>query len=210
MGNVYMEADQVRFKDSTYRNVQEGLAAALEGGGGGGTAADVSYDNTDSGLTAETVQAAIDEVVTDLDALSTTVGDSSEGLVKDVADIQDLIPSGATSENKLATEDDIPDENVYSSTEAKVGTWDGSDLYRKKVSIGALPNTALKSFDIGITTETVCRIEMYYTSSAEYGPFPNNEGTASFNKSTKKLDVATSSDYSGFTGVVIVEYTKAS
>ena len=92
MGNVYMEADQVRFKDSAYRNVQEGLAAALEGGGGGGTtvvanpegsatadlnklqvgegiygipatAAKISYDNTDSGLTADDVQDAIDEMV---------------------------------------------------------------------------------------------------------------------------------------------------
>lgn len=110
MGNVYMEADQVRFKDSTYRNVQEGLAAALEGGGGGGgTAADVSYDNTDSGLTADDVQAAIDEVVTDLGTLSTIIGDSSAGLVKEVTDIEDLIPSGATSSNKLATASDIPD-----------------------------------------------------------------------------------------------------
>lgn len=33
------------------------------GGGGGGTAASVSYDNTSSGLTATTVQGAIDEVV---------------------------------------------------------------------------------------------------------------------------------------------------
>lgn len=37
MGNVYMEADQVRFKNSTYHNLQTAVAAALEGGGGGGT-----------------------------------------------------------------------------------------------------------------------------------------------------------------------------
>ena len=37
MGNVQMEADQIRYKDSsgTYRNVQTGLAAAIAGGGGG-------------------------------------------------------------------------------------------------------------------------------------------------------------------------------
>ena len=120
MGNVYMEADQVRFKDSTYRNVQEGLEAALQGGGGGGTtvvanpegsatadlsklqvgttiygipetAAKVTYDNTSSGLTADDVQEAIDEVA------------------GDIGDIQDVIPSGATSSNKLATASDIPD-----------------------------------------------------------------------------------------------------
>ena len=90
MGNVYMEADQVRFKDSTYRNVQEGLAAALEGGGGTtvvanpegsatadlaklqvgegvygipSSAAKISYDNTSSHLTADDVQEAIDEMI---------------------------------------------------------------------------------------------------------------------------------------------------
>ena len=37
------------------------------GGGGGGTAADVSYDNTSSGLTADDVQDAIDETVEDIE-----------------------------------------------------------------------------------------------------------------------------------------------
>lgn len=37
MGNVYMEADEVRFKHKDYHNVQTALVAALEGGGGGGT-----------------------------------------------------------------------------------------------------------------------------------------------------------------------------
>ena len=40
------------------------------GGGGGGTAASVSYDNTSSGLTATTVQGAIDEVVGDIGDLN--------------------------------------------------------------------------------------------------------------------------------------------
>lgn len=120
MGNVYMEANQVRFKNSTYHNVQDGLAAALEGGGGGGTtvvanpegsatadlnklqvgttiygipetAAKVTYDNTSSGLTADDVQEAIDELNTGLSGVT------------------ELIPSGATSSNKLATASDIPD-----------------------------------------------------------------------------------------------------
>ena len=36
------------------------------GGGGGGSASDVTYDNTDSGLSATNVQDAIDEVVTEV------------------------------------------------------------------------------------------------------------------------------------------------
>lgn len=119
MGNVYMEADQVRFKNSTYHNLQTAVAAALEGGGGGGTtvvanpegsatadlsklqvgttiygipadAADIGYNNTTSGMTADDVQEAIDE-------LNTGIGGITE-----------LIPSDATSSNKLATAGDIP------------------------------------------------------------------------------------------------------
>lgn len=163
------------------------LAARVE-------ALETTVGDSDSGLvkdvdTLETVVGDSDSgLVKDVDTLETTVGDSEGGLVKDVTDLQNA--------------------NKYLTTETLVGKWGTSNLYRKYVTTGALPNTALKSFDIGITTETVRRIEMYYDSSAEFGPFPNNEGTASFNKSTKKLDVATAGDYSGYTGVVIVEYTK--
>lgn len=119
MGNVYMEAEQVRFKNSSYHNLQTAVSAALEGGGGGGTtvvanpegsatadlaklqvgetiygipaeAGDISYDNTSSGMTADDVQEAIDELNTGLSGVS------------------ELIPSDATSSNKLATADDIP------------------------------------------------------------------------------------------------------
>lgn len=115
MGNVYMEADQIRYKGQ-YRNVQEALDNA---GGGGGTtvvanpegaatadlsklqvgetvygipadAEDIAYDNTTSGLTADDVQEAVDELNTGLSGVT------------------ELIPSDATSSNKLATADDIP------------------------------------------------------------------------------------------------------
>ena len=94
MGNVNMEAEMIRFKNATYRDVQSGLTAALQGAGGG-AAEDITYDNTESGLTADDVQAAIDEVAGDVSTLETTVGDSSGGLVKDVADIQAWIETVA-------------------------------------------------------------------------------------------------------------------
>lgn len=103
MGNVNMEAEMIRFKNATYRDVQSGLTAALQGAGGGGAAEDITYDNTESGLTADDVQAAIDELAGDVGDLETTVGDSSGGLVKDVEDIQAWIltvaPTTETSVN---------------------------------------------------------------------------------------------------------------
>ena len=142
MGNVYMEAEQVRFKDSTYHNLQTAVKAALEGGGGGGStvvanpegsatadlaklqvgttiygipaeAGDISYDNTSSGMTADDVQEAIDE-------LNTGIGGITE-----------LIPSDATSSNKLATADDIPDAVTGNPT----GTATAGDL--AKLQIGS-------------------------------------------------------------------------
>ena len=190
------------------------------GGGGGGTAASVSYDNTESGLTAETVQDAIDEVVDELGDVEDVVGDADGGLVKAVSDIATTVGNAdgglVKAVNDVASDvtglsgdvTDLQNANKYLTAETLVGKWGNANLYRKYVTTGALPSIALKSFDIGITTETVRRIEMYYDSNAEFGPFPNNEGTVSFNKSTKKLDVATAADYSGYTGVVIVEYTK--
>lgn len=45
-----------------------GIPTGDGGGGGASTAADVSYDNTSSGLTADDVQAAIDELAGDISA----------------------------------------------------------------------------------------------------------------------------------------------
>lgn len=104
MGNVYMEADQIRYKGQ-YRTVQE----ALDNGGGGGgitvianpegsatadlaklqvgttiygipaEAGDISYDNTSSGMTADDVQDAIDELSATIPGVATT---STPGIVQ--------------------------------------------------------------------------------------------------------------------------------
>ena len=94
-------------KGYTIQNSIDLLEKAVEKGGGSGgasTTADVSYDNTSSHLTADDVQEAIDE------------------LVSEIAD--------------------IPDNGVYSTTETKVGTWKGEDLFRKVIEIeGPLSTT---------------------------------------------------------------------
>lgn len=136
---------------------------------------------------------ALEETVGDLEK---TVGDASSGLVKSVADIEAEIEEISS--------------NDYSTTEVKIGTWEGEDLFRKIVSLGALPNATTKSFTIGVTTETVKRIEVYYSNNSGYGPLPNNDVGVEFNKSTKKLDISSSSDYSSYTGSCILEYTKPS
>lgn len=96
MGNVYMEADQIRYRGQ-YRTVQEALDNG-GGGGGGGTAAGVSYSNTDSHLTATNVQAAIDEMVANFgdgvdEVYNACVAAGSTPTTKSPADIATAIGS---------------------------------------------------------------------------------------------------------------------
>lgn len=52
---------------------EDGTWKVPSGSGGGGTAADISYDGTQSGLSAETVQEAIDELADGYDLPLTVV-----------------------------------------------------------------------------------------------------------------------------------------
>ena len=173
---------------------------------GGGDSGDISELKAAVEALETTVGDSESGLVKDVADIETTVGDSESGLVKDVADIETVVGDSESGLVKDIT--DLQNANKYLTTETLVGKWGSSNLYRRYVTTSAFPNASIKSFDIGITTETVRRIEIYLDSSSEFGAFPDNGGTASFNKSTKKLDVGTASDYSGYTGVVIVEYTK--
>lgn len=57
------------------------------GGGGGGTAASISYDNTISALTATNVQAAIDELASDISSISVPDPSSTTPLMDGVATV---------------------------------------------------------------------------------------------------------------------------
>lgn len=262
MGNVYMEADQVRFKNSTYHNLQTAVSAALEGGGGGGTtvvanpegsattdlaklqvgttiygipaeAGDISYDNTSSGMTADDVQEAIDELSTG------------------ISGITGLIPSDATSSNKLATADDIPGAATtsapgivqpdgtsitisngvisavggsgsgvsYSTTEQVIGTWiDGKPLYQKTINFGALPDTTIKQVSIDIANFKRVWIYDGYAYNSTNGVVnllslinpPNGIASSwAFYIIGDKIECVTGSDRTAYTECyVTVRYTK--
>ena len=127
-------------------------------------------------------------LVKDVDTLETTVGDSEGGLVKDVADLQNA--------------------NKYLTTETLVGKWGSSNLYRKYVNIGALPNNTSGTYDLSLTTETIRRLEFYYDKSDDFGTIWNQILSISYNKTNNRLEVVTDHDLSAYTGIVIVEYTK--
>ena len=108
---------------------------------GGGTtpaAADVSYSNTSSGLSADDVQEAIDELA---------------GRTVSAADVSYSNTSSGLSADKVqGAIDELAGRCTYSTTEKVVGKWiDNSPVYEKVVEIGALPNATTKTVAHGIS-----------------------------------------------------------
>ena len=102
----------------------------LEKNGGGGspvapTASDVSYDNTSSGLTADTVQEAIDELsAKEITASGVSYDNTDSGLTADT--VQEAIDELNTAIGQIN-----PLPFIYSKTERVVGKWiDDRDVYQ--------------------------------------------------------------------------------
>lgn len=105
-------------KGYTIQHSIELLEEEVKNGGGSGgstTAANVSYDNTDSGLTAETVQAAIDEIDGTLDTATgnistlsgkvTALEGKAAGVCFDSSNVIQATAEIQTSASYTATED---------------------------------------------------------------------------------------------------------
>ena len=173
---------------------------------GGGDSGDISELETAVEALESTVGDSDSGLVKDVADLATTVGDSDSGLVKDVADLATTV--GDSESGIVKDVADLEDANKYLTSETLVGKWGSSNLYRKYISLGALPNSTTTPYNTGLTTETVRRIEFYYDSDGEFGAVWSALGSISYNKSTKKLDVSVTSDMSSYNGIAILEYTK--
>ena len=238
MGNVNMEAEQVRFKNSTYRNLQTAVAAALEGGGGGGTtvianpegsatadlaklqvgtaiygipadAADISYDSTTSGMTADDVQEAIDELNAAIPGVATT---SAPGIVQ---------PDGSTitiDNGVISAVGGSGSSETYSTAETVIGTWLGNTLYRKVIALPAMPNSASKQIQTGLNNVNVVKLSgiAKTADNSSVITLPYNSTVAAANNITfiseltgSQLTITAGSDRSTFTsGYAVMEYTK--
>ena len=158
------------------------LEKAVEenGGGSGGasTAADVTYDNTTSGLTAENVQAAIDEIDQDLGGVSTSLNTLS-GTVEDAISYGD---------------------------EVKIGKLGNKDLYRTTVTINAFPTTPFTATNYAhniANIENIVDIRgiMNFSSGTAY---PLNMPNFTESSGAIALGVATVSAYADKTNIVIM------
>ena len=173
---------------------------------GGGDSADISELENAVDALETTVGDAESGLVKDVADLATTVGDAESGLVKDVADLETTV--GDAESGLVKDVADLNDANKYLTSETLVGKWGTSNLYRKYINLGALPNSTTASYNTGLTTETVRRIEFYYDSDDEFGAIWSALGSVSYNKGTKKVDVSVTSNMSSYNGIVVIEYTK--
>lgn len=117
----------------------------------------------------------------------------------------------------------VDDKLDYSATETEVGTWiDGKTIYRRVIDIGALPNNdtkEVKVFDKPDPIDTVVRLYGVAKNSSNVAiPLPHTSVSAltgqvvisySNDANTTFISISTGSDRSGFSGFVVIEYTKA-
>lgn len=108
----------------------------------------------------------------------------------------------------------------YSTDETPIGTWtDGKILYRKVINIGALPNAEAKVYTWNIPNiKSVVGFKMYAFDTANDSilslpyVYPSVQYidywiTLEYVKTNSVL-IITGTNRSGFTGVIILEYTK--
>lgn len=105
----------------------------------------------------------------------------------------------------------------YSTTEHESGTWiDGSVLYEKTISCGALPNTSTKTISHGITgLKEVLYGEGMAIKTGAFKPIPymwnSINSVIAFEFTDQYIYINTTADYSSYTeSYVTLRYTKTS
>lgn len=164
--------------------------------------------------------------ITDLTALTSAdstdvlpIVDVSANTTKKVT-VDGLIATGSISTAKLA-DDAVTAAKTnfagdYSTSEVSTGfTWtDGKTIYKKTVSIGALPNTTTKSTAHGITNLSyVILVQGMASTSTNFFPLPylsTSSLTFGIGVSVQGSNIVTETgaDRSGYTGYVTLFYTK--
>lgn len=133
-----------------------------------------------------------------------------------------IIANVSTSASKCMLSDgetSVEDALTYSETEHVVGKWiDGSTIYEKTVSCGALPNNATKTIAHGISNlgHFVKAEAFAYASNGTAVAFPYGDKSSLNNAISMALDgtniyIATGIDRSSFSSTyVTLRYTKTS
>lgn len=177
-----------------------------KGGGGSGasSAADVSYNNTISGLTADDVQEALDELAA-RNAAGVSYNNTSSGLTAD--DVQEAV-------------DELALRDVVSSTETLIGKWGNDDLYQSVVTINELPNAATTGANYPHGIANIDKIKsvsgVINLSGGNFATIPHVVAASnaiasqiSIVANATNIVVAVGVDRSAASAEVVLKYTKA-
>jgi hypothetical protein len=107
----------------------------------------------------------------------------------------------------------------YSTSEQRIGTWLGKPLYRKVYSIDKFPNNTTLEVPSGLTDIKVKNIYGYCENSTQMFPLNNSNPTGveyqvqlwyvySGDSGKNRIFIQTVRDRSGYSGCVVLEYTK--
>lgn len=116
-----------------------------------------------------------------------------------------------------------PKSEVYSTNEVKTDNYwiDGSPIYRKVIELGTLPNSGQKLVNHGISNlDKIVSAQGTAYATGVIMPIPNVAvGTQAtdlqaqvnlFFPNLTQVRIITGTDRSGYTGYLILEYTKSS
>lgn len=147
------------------------------------------------------------------DAIGTHSFDINDGETYEVPtnsvvgwDSSDTIPNGYEDAGDYF-------ENIYSTSEVRIGTYDGKPLYRKKVNVSSLPNNNTKTINIPDVDIVNCygrakpSSSTIYTHTIPYMNIDNFDNSIALSYTGAWITIKTKSDYSNYVGYLIVEYT---
>lgn len=110
------------------------------------------------------------------------------------------------------------DNSNYSTTEHKVGNWiDGSPVYERTISFGALPDSTTKIIDTISDIKEIINFEGYAVSRTSPGycyplPFSSNPASSNIRIDFRnyELRIITYDFWSSYDGYITIRYTKNS
>lgn len=119
----------------------------------------------------------------------------------------------------------VNDNCTYSTNEICIGEWiDGKPLYRKVIDVGNLPNNTSKNIQVGVSNIS-CKhlygtavgtgvgtaylgytltLPLVHTNTLANGISIRYDGS----NGASQITIVSGADYSGYTGHVVMEYTK--
>lgn len=127
-----------------------------------------------------------------------------EYFTEDASQFNDLIETIITSSSS--------DYHVYSTNEKVVGRWiDGKPIYEKTINCGLFPNNSRKNFASLTDVDLLIYMNGFAYSTGNSRPLPFSADGANairLDYVNGNLGIVTYSDWSSYSGYVIVRYTK--